>query len=146
MNRTGLIESLNNITEKIAKKSIREGVPLYIDDSKILVGQITVEKDNDGFYNIYDLSRRCLYEGIGLLATALIIAKVRNTSSRRSLQTIFDLDIQYSKYKTDLIYLTYNLKKSQDRHDYERIDILYDKIQNTKMNMASLSEAIESFK
>lgn len=146
MSRTLLIEKLEKATNRAVALAIDNKLPLAITKSTTIVGNLLVEKNINGLYNISTMSRRPIFENIIVYDVAVSLAQRYIDRDTSAISKILDLEKQYAKYRTDMVYYLYNLKSSFRKKDYERALILEDKFKVAEAYAKQLRDRLILFK
>ena len=146
MNKKPLIEKLERATNRAVALAIDNKFPLPITKNTTVVGNLLVEKNKKGFYNIASMSRSIIFEDIIVYDVAVILAQRYMDKDRSAVSRIIDLEQKYAKHRTDMIYYLHNLRSSLNRGDIERALILEDKFKLAEAHAKMLKDQLVLFK
>ena len=146
MNKVSLLNKLENVTDKVAFSARHSGFPLALSKNRILVGNISIEKNREGFYNIMSLSRDTLYKDVSSLDIAVIISQRYNMGEFSVIRKILELDEKYSKYYIDMMHYIHCFKSAKSKNDKERMAILEDKFRVSEIFAKDIKSRILVFK
>ena len=146
MNKNNLIDKLDKATNRAVALAIDNKMPLPITKNTSVVGNLLVEKNKNGLYNVLTMSRRPVFEDIMVYDVAVILAQRYVGRDNATMTRILDLEKRYAKHHTDMVYYLYNLKSSLKRHDYERALILEDKFKVAEAHAKQLKDQLILFK
>ena len=146
MNRTHLIEQLDQATDKAASFAIQRGMPIPGSKSGIWVGNTFVKRNKNGFYDIFSLNKDPLFENIMVFDVATIIAQRYTSGEFNTLKKVLDLEYTYSKHHTDMLHYLHCMKAAKKRNDYSTMAILEDKFQISEIRAKRIRDSIVFFK
>lgn len=146
MPRTDLLDKLDRATSRAVTTVIGRGIPLTVSKNSTLVGNLFVQKNQKGFYNVLTLDKRILYEDISLFDIAIILAQRHADGDISVVRRVLVLEERYSKYQTDMLHYLNCLKTAKKNHDLERMAILEDKFQVSESLAKSIRDSISFFK
>ena len=143
--RVNLLNKLDMATDRCAQLAINKGYPIRISKKSTLIGNIFIEHNENGFYNILS-NKTIIYENISIFDIAVIIAQRYNTGEMGAIKKVLDLEERFTKYHMDMIHYLNCLKGARKKHDIERMAILEDKFQIAEVSAKSIRDGISIFK
>jgi len=146
MNKTLLIEKLDRATDKAVSVAIVRGIPLPVAKRSTLIGNILVEKNKKGFYNVTSFDGRILFEDILVFDVAVIVAQRYNDGEMSTIKKVLALEEKYAKHHADMVNYLHCLKSAKKQNDAERMAILEDKFQVSEIHAKSIRDSISIFK
>lgn len=146
MTRESLIEKLDKATDKAVTVALVRGIPLPVSNKSTLIGNILVEKNIKGLYNVITLDGKELFKDIVVFDVAVIIAQRYNSGEMSTIKKVLMLEEKYAKYHADMVNYLHCLKAARKRHDYERMAILEDKFQSSEIYAKDIRDSISVFK
>ena len=146
MSRADLLEKLDKATSKAVTTVIGRGIPLSVTKKSTLVGNLFIQKNQKGFYNVLTIDRRILFEDIALFDIAVILAQRHSSGDAAIVRKVLVLEEQYSKHQTDMLHYLNCLKSAKKNHDLERMAILEDKFQVSESLAKKIRDSISFFK
>lgn len=141
-----LIKKLDKITDRAASSALSTGYLIPMTDKSVLVGNMLIEKNRHGLYNILSFDKRIVYEDILVFDVAVTIAQRHTSGEYGSVKQILYLEEKYSKYHTDMVHYLSCLKGAKKNKDYERMAILEDKFQVSESLAKKTRDQISIFK
>ncbi len=145
MDRSELIDKLDKATDKAATFAIQRGMPIPAKKGS-WVGNTIIKKNVNGFYDIFGLDKKLLFQNITIFDIATIVAQRYTSGEFRTVERILDLENKYSKYHMDMLHYLHCMKAARQRHDYDAMAILEDKFQVTEIRARSTRDSISFFK
>lgn len=145
MNRLVLLDKLDKATDRGAQLAISKGYPIRMSKKTTLIGNIFIEKNAAGLYDIVS-NKKAIYKNIAIFDIAVIIAQRYNSGESGAIKKVLDLEEQFTKYHTDMIHYLNCLKGAQKKHDIERMAILEDKFQVAEILAKKARDSISIFK
>lgn len=146
MNKLDIVKKLDVITDNAAISVLKRAVPLEISDDFILVGNLSVRKNINGFYDVYNFNTIKLYENIILADIAILLAQKYNFGKTNIINKILHLENTYAKYHLDMVHYLNCMKSSKKRKDYERLAILEDKFRVAEQRAKRYKKMMLNFK
>ncbi len=146
MERTELLDKLNRVTDKAANFAISRGYPIPITKKSTLIGNVFVEKNAKGFYNVLKFDKSLIYEDISVFDVAVIVAQRYNTGETAVIRKVLVLEERFSKYHTDMTHYLHCMKGAKKNNDTERLAILEDKFQVSELLAKVTRDKISIFK
>lgn len=146
MTRSSLLNKLDLATTKAASDAIGRGIPIPISKKSTMIGNLCVEKNKNGFYDILTLDRKMLFENISVFDVAIVIAQRYNSDEFSIVKKVLYLEERYAKYHTDMVHYLHCLKSATRTHDVERMAILEDKFQVAESLAKNTRDQISIFK
>lgn len=146
MNRSRLIDKLDKVTDKAASIAVSRGFPLRMTKKSTLIGNIFVEQNSNGFYDIVVPGRGKIYSDISVFDVAVIVAQRYNSGENSVIRKVLALESKYSKHHTDMIHYLSCLKGAKKNRDIERMAILEDKFQVAEILAKNARDSISIFK
>ena len=146
MDRHALIKKLDKATDKAVSVALSKGIPLPIANKSSLIGNIVVEKNRSGMYNVKTLTGLILFENLIVFDVAVIIAQRYNSGEMSVIKKILELEEKYAKYHNDMINYISCLKIAKKKNDFERMAILEDKFQISEIRAKNIRDKISNFK
>src|ERR1035437_6739442 len=101
--RVDLLDKLDRATDRGARLAISKGYPMRMSKKTTLIGNIFIEKNATGLYNIVS-NKKAIYENISIFDIAVIIAQRYNSGENGAIRKILALEEQFSKHHTDMIH------------------------------------------
>ena len=111
-----------------------------------LIGNVFVEKNVKGFYDVLKFDRSLLYGDISVFDVAIIIAQRYNAGETSAIKKVLYLEERFSKHHTDMIHYLHCMKGAKKNHDNERMAILEDKFQVSESLAKITRDKISVFK
>lgn len=146
MNRSNLIDKLDKATDKAAILAIKEGIPVKMSKKSTLIGNLFVNQNADGLYDVVSSDKVKLYSNISLFDIAVIVAQRYNSGETSVIKKVLALEEKYSKHHTDMIHYLSCLKGAKKNRDIERMAILEDKFQVAEILAKHARDSISIFK
>jgi len=146
MSRKTLIDKLNKVTDKAATIAIKRGYPIPISKKLSLVGNLCIEKNKDGFYDIKTTDKKVLYENIFGYDIAVVIAQRFNQGEISAIKKVLSIEEDFIKYHTDMVHYLNCMRTAKKNKDYDRLFILEDKFQLAEMHAKNIKDRLTSFK
>jgi hypothetical protein len=146
MPKGDLLKKLNKAVDRSARLAIKNGYPLQTSSNTAIIGNVSVEKNINNFYNIISVNKTVLYENILLYDIAILIAQRHYKGEQFIIKQILLLEEKYAKYHTDMLHYLHCLKVAKSNHDLERMAILEDKFQVAEQLAKHVKESITVFK
>ena len=143
--RVDLLDKLDRATDRGARLAISKGYPMRMSKKTTLIGNIFIEKNATGLYNIVS-NKKAIYENISIFDIAVIIAQRYNSGESGVIKKVLVLEEHFTKHHTDMIHYLNCLKGAQKKHDIERMAILEDKFQVAEILAKKARDSISSFK
>jgi hypothetical protein len=146
MNKVELIKSLDQATDRAVTYVIQSSYPIPLSKNSMLVGNLFVQKNSNGFYDVYSFNKTPIFENIVNFEIAIILAQQHSMGEKSIVRKILYLEEKYSKYHNDMIHYLNCMKTAKRKNDDERLLILEDKFQTTELLARSIKEKISSYK
>jgi hypothetical protein len=146
IDRIGLLDKLDRVTDRAAAYAIRRGMPVQLSKKSILIGNTFIEKNNTGAYNVLGVDRSILYKDISVFDVAVIVAQKYNEHELGTIKKVLSLEERFSKYHTDMIHYLRCMKSAKKKNDTERMAILEDKFQLAEQFAKDIRDRISVFK
>lgn len=146
MGRPELLEKLDKVTDRAANFAISHGYPIPMSKKSTLIGNVFVEKNAKGFYDVLKFDRSLLYGDISVFDVAIIVAQRYNASEFSAIRKVLHLEERFSKHHTDMIHYLHCMKGAKKNHDNERMAILEDKFQVSESLAKITRDKISVFK
>jgi len=146
MNRQRLIKQLDHAASKATSLAIQRGSPILISKNKVLVGNMCINRNKSGYYDILTLDQAELYSDIYLFEVAIILAQNFGTGDASTTRKVLMLQDRFEKHHTDMIHYLHCMKSAKKRHDIERMVILEDKFQISESHAKNIKNKILTFK
>jgi hypothetical protein len=138
-----LINTLDKATDGATILVLQRGLPLIVSKKSALIGNLLIEKNQDGFYDIYLPERIPLYENISGFDVAVIIAQRYSSGEHTIIREVLSLEEKFVKFHTDMIHYLSCMKSTKDSI---RLAILEDKFQVAELHAKDIKDKITSFK
>ncbi len=145
MDRNGILEQLDKVTDKVASIAVRNGMPISTKKG-VFVGNAFIEKNNKGFYDILSISGKSLYKDIAVFDVAIIVAQRYNNDEFSAIKKVLALEEVYSKNHTEMLYFLHCYKGAKKKKDYSRMAILEDKFSTSESKAKIARDRISFFK
>ena len=146
MNKKRLIDKLDKATDRGARLAINRGFPIPLSKKSTLIGDIFIEKNTNGMFDILSPNKAVVYENISMFDIAVIIAQRYNSGELSTVKKVLSLEETFTKYHTDMIHYLNCLKGARQKHDIERMAILEDKFQVAEALAKIARAGISKFK
>lgn len=146
MDKPRLLEELDTATNLAASMALKKGVPIPISKKSTLVGNLLIEKNKNGFFNIVNSSKKVLHEDISVFDVAMIIAQKYISSDLSSIKKVLYLEGKFIKYHIDMTHYLHCMKSAKKKKDFERFAILQDKFQTAEMLAENVKNNLNIFK
>ena len=146
MEKPELLEKLDKATDRAATFALQRGVPVPISKKSVLVGNVFIEKNSNGFYDVIALDRTKLFEDISVFDVAVIIAQRHNNGESSAIKQVLFLEDRFLKFHTDMVHYLHCMKSAKKKNDVERMAILEDKFQVAESLAKDLRDRISIFK
>lgn len=146
IDKSEIVNRLDKATDVAISMTVTRGYPIRISKKATLLGNTSIEKNNNGLYDILLPDRTILYGDISVFDVAVIIAQRYNSGEYSVIKKVLSLEERFSKYHTDMIHYLYCLKGAKKRHDLERMAILEDKFQMAEISAKNIRNSISIFK
>lgn len=146
MDKPKLLEELDTATNLAASMALKKGVPIPISKKSTLVGNLLIEKNKNGFFNIVNSSKKILHEDISVFDVAMIIAQKYISSDLSSIKKVLYLEGKFIKYHIDMTHYLHCMKSAKKKKDFERFAILQDKFQTAEMLAENVKNNLNIFK
>lgn len=146
MNRQQLIKQLDNVAAKATSLAIQRRSPILISKNKVLVGNLCINKNKSGYYDILTLDQTKIYSDIYLFEVAIILAQNFGMGDTATIRKVLTLQDRFEKHHTDMIHYLHCMKSAKKRHDIERMVILEDKFQIAESYAKKIKNNILTFK
>ena len=141
-----LLADLDKAVNRSARLAIKSCMPIKVTSNTTLVGSVSIEKGNNGLYNILSSKKEKLYHDIMLYDVAVIIAQRYNSSEFSVIHRVLHLEGKYAKHHTDMLHYLSCLKQIKGTHDLMRMAILEDKFQVAEQSAKQIKDSIYIFK
>lgn len=145
MDKDGILEKLEEVTDKAASIAIRKGMPIP-GKKGTYVGSVLIEKNSKGFYDLLSIGGKTLYRDISVFDVAIIVAQRYNDQEFGAIKSVLELEEVYSKNHTEMLYYLHCLKGAKKKNDYSRMSILEDKFQTSEARAKVARDKISFFK
>jgi len=146
MKRAILLEELGKATDKAAAYALERGFPIPISKKSTVVGNLFVEKNNNGLYNVLKFDKHVLYKDISVFDIAVIIAQKYNVGESSAIKQVLYLEGVFTKYHLDMIHYLHVMKNAKKKNDNDRVAILEDKFRMAEMSAKNARNKIINFK
>jgi len=146
MERAELIEKLDKAANTAASFAISRGNPIRMSKTSTLIGNIIIEKNEDGLYEVILPDKTVLYDNISVFDVAIIIAQRYSTGESSIIKKVLTQEDIFLKHHNDMIHYLNCLKSAKKKHDIERMAILEDKFQSAEILAKSARNSISIFK
>jgi len=146
MERPELLERLDKAIDGAAHIAVQRGSIKPEPKKSVQVGNVFIEKNNVGLYNILNSDRTKLYTDITVFDVAIIIAQRHTAGENSTIKQILYLEDRFTKYHLDMINYLNCMKSAKKRHDIERMFILEDKFQSAESRARIMRDKISNFK
>lgn len=146
MERPELLDNLDKATDRAATFAIQRGYPIPVSKKSTLIGNMFVDKNKHGMYDVLNFQRTIVYEGISVFDVAVTIAQRCNSNDSGSIKQILYLDDRFAKYRTDMIHYLHCMKGAKKKRDAERMAILEDKFQVAEQLAKNTRDRLTHFK
>jgi hypothetical protein len=146
MDRPGLIDRLNEATDRAASIALQRKSPMRISKSGVLIGGTSIEKNKQGTYDILTADKSVLYEDISVFDVALIVAQRYNDRDTGVIKKVILLERHFSKYHNDMVHYLHCMTTAKKKKDSERMAILEDKFQLAEQRARNIRDDISIFK
>ena len=140
-----LLEKLDQATDRAAIVAMQRGLPLGISKKSVLIGNLVIEKNTNGLYDIIKANRNILYRDISVFDVAIIVAQRYNSGEYSTIREVLNLEKQFVKYHTDMTHYLHCMKTAKKK-DYERLAILEDKFQIAELHAKNIKDQLAHFK
>lgn len=145
MEKASLLDKLDKATDRGARLAISKCMPLRISDKSTLVGNIFVEKLDNGSFNILS-NKTVIYSNIFIFDIAVIIAQRYNVGEIHIIKKVLILEERFTKYWNDMEHYLHCLKGAKAKRDNIRMAILEDKFQLAEISARIIRAEISIFK
>ena len=146
MDKPKLLEELDTATNLAASMALKKGVPIPISKKSTLVGNLLIEKNKNGFFNIVNSSKKILHEDISVFDVAMIIAQKYISSDFSYIKKVLYLEGKFIKHHIDMTHYLHCMKSAKKKKDFERFAILQDKFQTAEMLAENVKNNLNIFK
>lgn len=146
MDRPELIEKLEKATDRAATFAISRGYPIPMSKKSTLIGNVFVEKNSQGTYDVLKFDKTPIYENISVFDVAIIVAQRYNSGETSAIRRVLELEEKFAKYHTDMIHYLHCMRGAKKNHDHERMAILEDKFQVSETLAKMTRDKISVFK
>ncbi len=146
MQRPDIINQLAMATDKAASFAIQRGLPIPGTKPGTWVGNTLIKKNKDGFYDVFSLSKKLLFNNIAVFDVATIIAQRYTNGEFKTIEKILELECKYTKHHTDMLHYLHCMRAAKKRHDYNTMAILEDKFQISEIRAKNTRDDISVFK
>ena len=133
--RSELLEKLGKATDRATTLAIQRGFPIPLSKKSSLIGNLCVEKNKCGYYDVLAPDKTILYENLCGFDVAVIVAQRYVSGEIGVINQVLILDKKYSKHHTDMLNYLNCMKYAHKKKDSERIYILEDKFHLSLKNM-----------
>ena len=145
-NKKDLLGRLDKATDRAASLAISRGFPIRMSKKTTIIGNVIVEKNSIGLYNVTLPNKTILYENISVFDIAVIVAQRYNSEELSVIKKVLALEERFVKHHTDMINYLNCLKGAKKHHDTERMAILEDKFQVAEIAAKHIRNSIAVFK
>jgi hypothetical protein len=146
MDRPGILEKLNKAADRAASFAIQRGSPIQVSKKSVMIGNVIIEKNELGSYDVLTFDRSALYENISVFDVAVIVAQRYNQHETGVIKQVLTLEERFSKYHNDMIHYLSCMKSAKKRQDLDRMAILEDKFQLAEQKAKDTRDSISVFK
>jgi len=146
MDKPRLLEELDTATNLAASIALKKGVPIPISKKSTLVGNLLIEKNKDGFFDIVNFNKKTLHKDISVFDVAMIIAQKYISSDLSAIKKVLYLESRFVKYHIDMTHYLHCMKSAKKKKDTERFAILQDKFQTAEMLAENVKNNLNIFK
>ena len=146
MNRLGLISRLNKATDRAAAFALQRQSPMKVSKGLVLIGSASIEKNDQGTYDVFASDKSVLYEDISVFDVALIVAQRYNDRDTSVIKQVITLERNFSKYHNDMVHYLHCMASAKKKKDSERMSILEDKFQLAEQRARDIRDSISVFK
>ena len=146
MERAELLEQLEKATDRAAQFAIQRGSPISVSKKRSRIGNMTVEKNSKGFYNVLNMDNKTLYTDISVFDVAVIVAQRYNNGEFSTVKKVLKLENVYFKHHTDMVHYLHCYKGAKKRKDLDKMYILEDKFQTSEQLAKSVRNSISIYK
>lgn len=146
MERAALISQLDRATSKAMMLAIQRCSPIPINRNRVVVGNICVDKNKSGFYDILTPDRKHLYKDVYLYEIAIILAQRYAAGDTSAIRKVLALQDRFEKHHLDMLHYLQCMKSAKKKHDIERMAILEDKFQISESFAKDIREKMSLFK
>lgn len=144
--RPGLLEKLDKVTDRAANFAISHGYPIALSKKSTLIGNVFVQKNAKGFYDVLKFDRSPICENISVFDVAIIVAQRYNSGETSAIRRVLELEEKFSKHHTDMTHYLHCMRGAKKNHDNERMAILEDKFQVSESLARMTRDKISVFK
>jgi hypothetical protein len=144
--RTALLEKLDKATDRAATMAIRRNMPLPVTKKLVMVGNVSIEKNKKGLYNVLSMTKELLYEDIAVFDVAVIVAQNYCVGDTRRIKQVLQLEERFAKYHTDMTFYLHAMRGSKKRGDLEKFAILEDKFNTAESCAKEIRDKISFYK
>jgi hypothetical protein len=146
MDKPKLLEELDTATNLAASIALKKGVPIPISKKSTLVGNLLIEKNRDGFFDIVNFNKNTLHKDISVFDVAMIVAQKYISNDFSSIKKVLYLESRFVKYHIDMTHYLHCMKSAKKKKDIERYAILQDKFQTAEMLAENIKNNLNVFK
>lgn len=146
MDRLTIIKNLDAATDLATKLALDRGLPMNISKKSTLVGNLVIEKNRLGLYDILDSNKDVLYENISVFDVAVIIAQRRSKREFSVIEKVIALEEKFSKHHIDMLHYLHCIKIARQKGDVERCSILEDKFNMSELSAKNIRDKLAGFK
>lgn len=146
MDKPKLLEELDTATNLAASIALKKGVPIPISKKSTLVGNLLIEKNRDGFFDIVNFNKKMLHKDISVFDVAMIVAQKYISNDFSSIKKVLYLESRFVKYHIDMTHYLHCMKSAKKKKDIERFAILQDKFQTAEMLAENIKNNLNVFK
>jgi hypothetical protein len=146
MDKIRLVKELDTATNLAASIALKKGVPIPISKKSTLVGNLLIEKNKNGFFNIVNSSKTVLHKDISVFDVAMIVAQKYISKDFSSIKKVLYLESRFVKYHIDMTHYLHCMKSAKKKKDIERFAILQDKFQTAEMLAENIKNNLNVFK
>jgi hypothetical protein len=144
--KSELLDKLDRATDKAVTVAIRECMPLAITKKSVVVGNLSVRKNDKGLFDIMSFGKQKLYENIAVFDVAITVAQNHNRGHYSDIKKILYLEERFSKYHTDMVFYLHAMKGARRNKDTEKFSILEDRFRLAETSAKSVRDGISVYK
>lgn len=146
MSKAFLLNKLDMATDRAVSLAFQREFPLQVSKKSTLIGSSSIEKNENGTYDILDIGRTVVYKNIFMFDVAIIIAQRYNSHETGIIKKVLYLEERFSKYHNDMTYYLHCMKSAKKKQDIERLAILEDKFRVAELYAKETKDQISFFK
>lgn len=142
IDRIALIEQLKHATDKAASFMVQRGTL----EPRTCIGSTHIRRNKNGFYDIFSLNNKLLFENIMVFDIATIIAQRYTSGEFSALSKVLDLESVYAKHHTDMLHYLHCVQAAKRRNDFTTLAILEDKFRISEVRASRARDSIVFYK